>query len=73
MQGIVRGFKLKGFLQRILQEIKIKKYLEHQTFGRWDDRDRPIDQASDVPRVIFFHNFLQNSFNLFFYNFTKKK
>ena len=46
--------------------------------GRWDNR--LIDQASDVPSIIFFHNFLQNSlqklfqfiFN-FFYKFTKMK
>ena len=46
--------------------------------GRWDKQ--LIDQASDVPSIIFFHNFLQNSLQklfqfifLFFYNFTKIK
>ena len=29
---------MKGFLQRIVQEIMKKKNLEHQTLGRWDDR-----------------------------------
>ena len=49
--------------------------LQYNTLGRWDNR--LIDQASDVPSIIFFHSFLQNSlqnsFNLFFYNFTKIK
>ena len=46
--------------------------------GRWDDC--LIDQVSDVPSIIFFHNFLQNSLQksfqfiyLFFHNFTKMK
>ena len=47
--------------------------------GRWDER--LIDQASDVPSIIFFHNFLKNYlqklfqfiFLFFFYNFTKIK
>ena len=39
--------------------------------GPWDNRF--IDQASDVPSIIFFSNVLQNSFNLIFYNFTKIK
>ena len=46
--------------------------------GRWDKRI--VDQASDVPSIIFFHNFLQNSLQksfqfifLFFHNFTKIK
>jgi hypothetical protein len=45
--------------------------------GRWDEQ--LIDQASDVPSIIFFHDFLQNSLQksfqfifLFFYDFTKK-
>ena len=32
---------------------------EHNRLGRWDER--LIDQASDVPSIIFFHNFLQKS------------
>ena len=30
--------------------------LQYNTLGRWDER--LIDQASDVPSIIFFHNFL---------------
>ena len=52
--------------------------LQYNTLGRWDDR--LIDQASDVPSIIFFHNFFQNSLQncfqfilLFFHNFTKIK
>ena len=33
--------------------------LQYNTLGRWDNR--LIDQASDVPSIIFFHNFLQIS------------
>ena len=33
--------------------------LQYNTLGRWNDR--LIDQASDVPSMIFFHIFLQNS------------
>ena len=32
--------------------------------GQWDER--LIDQASDVPSIIFSHNFLQNSLQKFF-------
>jgi hypothetical protein len=46
--------------------------------GDWDKQ--LIDQASDVPSIIFFHNFLHDSLQklfqfifLFFYNFTKIK
>ena len=46
--------------------------------GRWDKR--LVDQASDVPSIIFFHDFLQNSlqnpfnlFSYFFYKITKMK
>ena len=46
--------------------------------GRWDKRI--VDQASDVPSIIFFHDFLQNSLQksfqfifLFFYKITKIK
>ena len=47
--------------------------------GRWDKW--LVDQASDVPSIFFFHNFLQNSFQrsfqfIYFYfycNFTKVK
>ena len=52
--------------------------LQYNTLGRWDDH--LIDQASDVPSIIFFiiscQNSLQKSFQifiLFFYNFTKIK
>jgi hypothetical protein len=51
--------------------------LQYNTLGRQDER--LIDQVSDVPSIIFFHNFLQNalqnSFYHFFisYNFTKIK
>ena len=41
--------------------------LQYNTLGRWDDR--LIDQASDVPSVIFFHNFLQNSLQKPFQSF----
>ena len=45
--------------------------LQYNTLGRW--AKRLGDQASDVPSIIFFHNFLQNScknrFNLLFYFF----
>ena len=36
---------------------------------------RLIEQASEVPSIIFFHDFLQNSLQKSFqlYNFTKKK
>ena len=44
--------------------------------GRWDKRF--IDQASDIPTIISFHAFLQNSVQklfqfvfLFFHSFTK--
>jgi hypothetical protein len=33
--------------------------LQHNTLGRWDDR--LIEQEFDVPIIIIFHNFLQNS------------
>ena len=33
--------------------------LQYNTLGRWDNC--LIDQASDVPSLILFHNFLQNS------------
>ena len=46
--------------------------------GRWDKRI--VDQASDVPSIIFFHDFLQNSLQkyfqsicLFFFKNTKIK
>ena len=46
--------------------------------GRWDKR--LVDQASDVPGIIFFHKILQNSLEkpfefifLFFYKITKMK
>ena len=46
--------------------------------GQW--AKQLINQVSDVPSIIFFHNFLQNSLQksfqfifLFFYNFTKIK
>ena len=46
--------------------------------GCWDDR--LIDQTSDIPSIILFHNFLQNSLLkssqfifLFFYKITKIK
>ena len=37
--------------------------------GRWDKQI--VDQASDVPIIIFLYDFLQNSFNLFSYFFYK--
>ena len=33
--------------------------LQYNMLGRWNEQ--LIDQASDVPSIIFFHNFLQNS------------
>ena len=46
--------------------------------GRW--AKRLVDQVSDVPSIVFFHNLLQNSLQKFFqfifsffYNFTKTK
>ena len=52
--------------------------VQYNTLGRWDKR--LIDQASDVPSIIFFHNFLQNSLQksfqfifLFFCNSTEMK
>ena len=49
--------------------------LRYDTLGWWVDWMTKIDQASDVPSIIIFHNFLQdslqNSFNLSLYNFTK--
>ena len=52
--------------------------LQYNLLGRWDER--LINQASDVPSIIFFHNFLQKSLQklfkfifLFFFNFTKIK
>jgi hypothetical protein len=33
--------------------------LQYNTLGRWDER--VMDQESDIPRIIFFHNLLQNS------------
>ena len=45
---------MKGFLQRILQEIIKKKYLEHQTLGRCDDR--PIDPAYYIEDCRIFTN-----------------
>ena len=46
--------------------------------GRWDKQI--VDQASDVPRIIFFYDFLKNSLQksfqfifLFFYKITKIK
>ena len=52
--------------------------LQYNTLGCWDER--LIDQVSDVPSIIFFHNFLQNSLQksfqfifLLFHNFTKNK
>ena len=33
--------------------------------GRWDKRI--VDQASDVPSIIFFHDFLQNSLQKYFF------
>ena len=37
------------------------KFDNHQfnMLGRWDNH--LIDQASDIPSIIYFHNFLQNS------------
>ena len=35
------------------------QYKYTESLGWWDDR--LIDQASDVPSIIFFHKFLQNS------------
>ena len=52
--------------------------LQYNKLGRWDVR--LIDQSSDFPSIIFFHNFLENSLQkpfqfifLLFYNFTKIK
>ena len=44
---------------RALELEKKSDNLQYNTLGRWDDR--LIDQASDVPSIIIFHNFLQNS------------
>ena len=39
---------------------KLKSYnLQYNMLGCW--KEWLIDQASDVPRIFFFHNFLQNS------------
>ena len=38
--------------------------LQYNMLGRWDNR--LIDQASDVPSIIFVHNFLENSLQKFF-------
>ena len=38
------------------------------SLGHWDER--LIDQASDVPSIIFFHNFLQNSLQKSFHFFS---
>ena len=52
--------------------------LQYNTLGRW--ADRLIAQVSDVPSIIFLHNFLQNSLQksfqfifLFFLQFSKNK
>ena len=49
--------------------------IQYNTLGPWD---KPLmDQASDVPSFIIFHNFLQNSlqklFQFFFWFFYKDK
>ena len=38
--------------------------LQYNTLGRW--AKRLVDQASDVPSIIFFHDFLQNSLQKWF-------
>ena len=47
--------------------------LQYNTLGGWDNR--VIDQGTDVPSIIFFHNFLQNSlqksFSLLFITLQK--
>ena len=60
--------------------LKIRQFTIHYAglLGRWDKRI--LDQMFDVPSIIFFHNFLQNSLQksfqfifLFFYKITKIK
>ena len=48
----------------ILKSSTVAKHLktnniQYNTLGWWDDC--LINHASDVPSIIFFHNFLQNS------------
>ena len=64
--GLFGGFILKS------------ENLQYNTLVRWDER--LINQASDVPSIIFFHNFFQKkkkkSFQFIFwsfYSFTKMK
>ena len=72
------GIKQKAF--RVTLEAILRKYIWEDTppplkirqssiwyagsLGRWDEQ--LIDQASDVPSIIFFHNFLQNSLQKLF-------
>ena len=50
-----RGRKLTG--RKVPLSVLKSDNLQYNTLGRWDER--LIDQASDVPSIIFFHNFLQ--------------
>jgi hypothetical protein len=77
------GFDLEGFpFWNICMNIVVQpKYvcylksdnLQYNTLVRW-----LVNQASDVPYIILFHNFLQNSLQksfkfIFFYEFAKTK
>ena len=51
--------KVQSIAEVLMSNVYKSDNLQNNTLGQWDDR--LIDQVPDVPSIIIFHNFLQNS------------